>query len=432
MSRFSRKEAEAAGWRFVHERDQYETVESSTQGRVNITPATIVAEKYVSLPGQTATLVHEEAETEGKLLERIAAYEAHLRGLPSANPAPVDESDEPREIALGEGGDFTVTDTPAGSVIVPADPDDPEAGVVRITDAAWTAANRTDSLVLATEDGTESVTYGGAREDVATAVDAVDAVRKLAEDQRSSEPHPGPTVTLREDGDLAVVREGEEDIAEASDRADEERKLVEEIRVNAAPIDHIVTAPEGTDLVAGADAGLARRTDLESEQPGQGQVAGSEADSAETAPVVPATVEEVQAGRDAAEDKAKELRDSADSAEEADDANAQQDVEDAGAEATQEAHDDAADEEPDTTDEDQENPREAENGATEATPAAAPADAASSEPESQSTPSDEPDATASAQALAKEKGVDLSVVTGTGKDGRITQPDVQKALDEQE
>lgn len=427
MSRFSRKEAEAAGWRFVHERDQYETVESSTQGRVNITPATIVAEKYVSLPGQTATLVHEEAETEGKLLERIAAYESHLRGLPSAQAAPVDESDAPREIALGEGGDFIVTDSPAGTVIVPADPDDPEAGTVSITDAAWTAANRTDSLVVATEDGTESVTYGGAREDVATAVDAVDAVRKLAEDQRSSEPHPGATKQIE---DETVVRKDEDSAAEASDRADEERKLIEDIRVIAAPIDHVVTAPEGADLTAGTDVGLARRTDLESEQPGQGQVAGSGTDSAEPAPVTPATVREVEAGRAAAEDKAKELRDSADSAEEADDANAQQAVEDAGAEATQEAHDDAADEEPDTTDEDQENPREAEDGAE--TPAVAPADAVSSEPESQSTPSGEDNATDSAKSLAQEKGVDLSKVTGTGKDGRITQPDVQKHLDSQE
>lgn len=428
MGRFSRAEAEAAGWRFVHSRDEYTTVESSTQGRLNVTPATIVAEKYVSLPGQTATLVHEEAETEGKLLERVAAYEAHLRGLPSATPADVDESDEPREIALGERGDFVVTDSPAGTVLVPADPEDPEAGVVRLTDAAWSAQSRTDAILApATEEGEqpESITYGGAREDVAEAVDAVDAVRKRAEDLRSSEPHPGPTITLREDGDLAVVREGEEDIAEASDRADEERKLVEEIRVNAAPIDHIVTAPTDEELIAGTDVGVARRTDLESEQPGQGMVAGSTADSAEPAPVTPATAEEVEAGRDAAEDKAKELRDNADSAEEADDANAQQAVEDAGAEATQEAHDGAADEEPDTTDEDQENPREAKDGA-------APADVASATPESQSTPSSEPNATSSAQALAKSKGVDLSKIKGTGKDGRITQPDVQKALDEQE
>lgn len=427
MGRFSRKEAEAAGWRFVHQRDSYETVESSTQGRITTTPSVIQAERYVSLPGQSATLVTETAETEGKLLERIAAYEAHLRGLPSAQPAPVDESDEPREIALGENGEFIVTDTPAGSVIVPADPEDPEAGVVRITDAAWSAQSRTDSLVVPSDEGGESITYGGAREDVATAVDAVDAVRKLAEDQRSAEPHPGATVTLRQDGDLAVVREGEESIAEASDRADSERKLVEEIRVNAAPVDHVVTAPEDADLVAGTDAGLARRTDLESEQPGQGQVAGAEILNQEPAPVTPATLGEVNAGRDAAEEKAKELRDSADTSEEADDANAQQAVEDAGADATQEAHDAAADSEPDTTDEDQENAREA----SAPDLPSAPVDADASEaPESQSTLS--ADATLSAQALAAEKGVDLSQVEGTGKDGRITQPDVQKHLDSQE
>ena len=41
-----------------------------------------------------------------------------------------------------------------------------------------------------------------------------------------------------------------------------------------------------------------------------------------------------------------------------------------------------------------------------------------------------PSATDAAIKLAEENGVDLAQVTGTGADGRITQPDVQKFIDE--
>jgi pyruvate/2-oxoglutarate dehydrogenase complex dihydrolipoamide acyltransferase (E2) component len=41
----------------------------------------------------------------------------------------------------------------------------------------------------------------------------------------------------------------------------------------------------------------------------------------------------------------------------------------------------------------------------------------------------EVDATDSAVQLAKAHGIDLSQVEGTGQDGRVTQPDVQKAID---
>jgi pyruvate/2-oxoglutarate dehydrogenase complex dihydrolipoamide acyltransferase (E2) component len=45
----------------------------------------------------------------------------------------------------------------------------------------------------------------------------------------------------------------------------------------------------------------------------------------------------------------------------------------------------------------------------------------------QSSSSDAPDATPSAEAYAKEKGIDLSTVKGSGQDGRITKEDVEKA-----
>ena len=44
---------------------------------------------------------------------------------------------------------------------------------------------------------------------------------------------------------------------------------------------------------------------------------------------------------------------------------------------------------------------------------------------------EEIDATDSAKALAKENGIDLSSVKGSGDGGRITKPDVQAVVDAQ-
>lgn len=43
----------------------------------------------------------------------------------------------------------------------------------------------------------------------------------------------------------------------------------------------------------------------------------------------------------------------------------------------------------------------------------------------------EVNATEAAIEFAKEQGVDITLITGTGKDGRIGQPDVQKFIDSQ-
>lgn len=90
MSRFSKAEAEARGWSFFHSQDE-ETVNLGN-GVTRTKPASLRAERYVSRPGQANQLVSEEAETIGKLLERINHYEVHVDSLPDYTPSdpPVD------------------------------------------------------------------------------------------------------------------------------------------------------------------------------------------------------------------------------------------------------------------------------------------------------------------------------------------------------
>lgn len=86
MSRFSKAEAESRGWQFFHKtEDEYTDLGN---GISRFKAASLRAEKYVSRPGLAANLVSEEAETIGKLLERIHLYEQHLEGLPDYTPAP--------------------------------------------------------------------------------------------------------------------------------------------------------------------------------------------------------------------------------------------------------------------------------------------------------------------------------------------------------
>jgi hypothetical protein len=72
----SKAEAEAAGWRFVHA--DIGEVRDLGDGISQAIPASYRAEKYVSLPGRSAQLVNEQAESEQLLLERIGAFEGHL------------------------------------------------------------------------------------------------------------------------------------------------------------------------------------------------------------------------------------------------------------------------------------------------------------------------------------------------------------------
>ncbi len=69
MSRFSLSEFKGLGWVITHLNPEGEGDK----------PKQVVAEKALSAPGFPDTLVHEEAHTVGLLLERLHAYEIHLK-----------------------------------------------------------------------------------------------------------------------------------------------------------------------------------------------------------------------------------------------------------------------------------------------------------------------------------------------------------------
>lgn len=71
MSRFSLAEAKGLGWKITHQDNV------GVEGK----PKWNEAEKHLSAPGFPDKTVKEGAETIGLLLERVFAYEAHLRGL---------------------------------------------------------------------------------------------------------------------------------------------------------------------------------------------------------------------------------------------------------------------------------------------------------------------------------------------------------------
>lgn len=89
MSRFSKTEAEKRGWTFVHNAEGY--TDDLGDGRFRVTPGNLRAEKYVRHEGRVPTLISEQAETTGLLLERIFAWEEQhqpLEGLPEPTPIP--------------------------------------------------------------------------------------------------------------------------------------------------------------------------------------------------------------------------------------------------------------------------------------------------------------------------------------------------------
>lgn len=394
MSRFSKSEAEVRGWIFTHARTEREVPTSDSTVRTE--PASYVAERYLSLPGQSATLIHEEGESIGKLLERISLFEAHLESKNAQTTvAPIDDSASGKTVSVDETGSLVQGEQAAATVLLPADPSDlsetPE--LVRVTDAAWSNRERVDSLIVRNEEGErESVTYGGAREDVREGLESRDRKEKAVEDRRAAEAAPGSVHQI--EGDL-VVRSEEDTIAEAVERKQILKKLAEDERTVAVEDQaFLAVAPEGAEALAGSDVSIQERSDLGSEIPRPGRVVDvldedGRDTGVESVSVEPQTAEELATATTAGEETAKEVRDDAETPEEADGPEAVQAVEDASAEAVQDHADDA------------ETP-ESERAVTI------------------------PEHTEAAAKLAQEKGVKISDVEGSGKDGKVTKPDVEK------
>ena len=390
MSRFSKSEAEALGWKFTHHTDEDTLLTSGTQGEYRIVPENNTAEKY-----QNNTLITEHGETMGKLLERIAWYEENQKRI-----AP--EEVNPNEVAtnvlnVDEAG------LPLRTVLVPADPTDlsDDKEVIAVTEEEWASRDRADVLVVRDEDGKPvQKFFGGASaeaqeaydlklkhdaevENARTAQEKVDSVQVELDPSQLMD-SPGATGT-----GLLIVREGEESISDVQDRK-QEQKIEKE---NARAIEQAVmgpqgVAPEGQEDLVGTDVAHASDSDLESEQPRF-------------------TQDEFEAWKESQEHP--EEVDAPGATQEAQEA-----AQDAQSEAVEEKAKEARDEDLATAD-DAEHTAEAREAGIEA------ASDASEEPEVDATPA--------AAELAEEKGVDLTDVEGTGKDGRVTKPDVEKAAE---
>lgn len=391
MSRFSQSEAEAAGWSIVHQRDEFEVTVGPNL--VQKTPATIVAEKYISRPGEVGRLIHEEAETMGLLLERIHAWEEHQKNIDAeglnVEPVPVDTDGELKTFSLlsGDEAEGVEVGDPVQSVVFPTEPGDLtlEAEVGTMTDAEWSARSKHDVLVVEGEDGKhKQVVQGGGGDDVLTAEELRLLNKKAIEDRRAAEPAHGPSEQIEFDtaglvdtpgigaGGVVVVREGLS-LDEVASVKEDLKKLREEGRVASMQEQGEAIAPIGADKLAGLDVGIQERGDLGSEVPGQGAVAR--------------TLEEPE--DESEEHPAPHLYPE-------------------GSPAVSEPPEVPAHEAEEAEELDAPKPEEPADGFTE---------------------KDDIDVTDAAKAKAEELGVDLSEVKGTGKDGRVIAPDVEAAAE---
>lgn len=371
MSRFSKSEAEARGWVFVHAEEATTEITSETQGEQRTRPGSYTAERYFALPGRSAKRITEQADTLGKLLEQIHAFERQAESkIPDFEPAPVDTSGELRGFTAVEG-DIVALDEAAQTVVLP--------GGETVTDAEWAARDTGDVVVDRFEDDddpTQRAFFGGNAavregaeerlqvaqdaEDERTAGEAVDH-RQVFVDNSNTIDAPGQSAPSQ-----LVVREGEGSIGEVSLRREAEKSQAEDDRVNA-------------------DEEARQERKLEET----------------SAPLPEPTPTAADIRFDAQEELAKEQRD--DDLTEADSDESLTEIREAGAEAEQEAHDEARDE---VTERD--------------------GDLDTAEQHSTET-----DATPAARKLAEEKGVDLTAAKGTGSESRVTKADVEKILDKE-
>lgn len=261
MSRFSKADAEARGWVFVHDSPAEDIVTSEVQGEVRSVPRSIRAEKILSLPGKGSQVVNEEAESMGLLLERIHAFEAHHDQLrqeivvpavaPSAEPAvryfaDGEEIDAERAAKLQEAGQEVevVTENDPRTVIV--------AGG-RISEEEWSSRSQNDAIFdgeqmltvapasEALEADAESGELARAAEDAAKAANEIPHAQ-IEYDTADSIDAPGQSA-----GGVLVVREGEWTPEEVSIRRDAEKADAESERVVAAreEAEHLKAVEEG-------------------------------------------------------------------------------------------------------------------------------------------------------------------------------------------
>ena len=206
MSRFSKKEAEARGWRFVHEQAAGDVITSETQGEVRHLEGILRAEKDFN-----GLLINESAESQGKLLERIAAFEATQDAVAASQ-----EAEEPEIVAERDEQPNRTVHLPSGEVI---------------TEEEWANREKRDVLIVSDgEGGTKQIVLGGS-EEALEADDDREEVAAQAEADRTEEPH-GKTVQLEvqappidnpggHGGGLIIVRKGES-IEDAAERREEE------------------------------------------------------------------------------------------------------------------------------------------------------------------------------------------------------------------
>lgn len=328
MSRFSKAEAEARGWAFVHNREEFDVSTSDTQGESRTIPTTVRAEKYVSLPGQGASLVNIEAESMGLLLERIAKYEAEhdLKDTDHrTQPAPIDDTIVP----LNTAG------LPQRTVLT---------GDGAMTEEEWSSRDRSDALITDRDKGTEFITPHSVAEQ---AEDERVELNRDIENDRARESHLDvERVTIQTDtsdnidapgqsaGSVLIVRSGEES-TDVGERKQEEAIEHENERVGIVEdFGERVPIAEEDDHLAGVDASLQRRGDLGSETPREEHSEAVEIPQGEV--IVPDTESAGEIRADAQEAKAQELGASAD------EGTHQKEVVEAGPLAEQEVADEAA------------------------------------------------------------------------------------------
>lgn len=251
MSRFSKSEAEAHGWVFVHSADPEEVVTSSTQGEVRRVPGTHVAEKYHSIAGGPSQLIHEEGETMGKLLERIYLFEETQKRIHPPLPpqaVPVDDTSV-ASVSRDDEGNFHVDEEARVGTVTVAQTEDGDE--IRVTESEWAARDRADTFVVTdseSEGGQRVVVLGGSTPEVGEAVEARDEASRDSEDADKALPGLGEGEVKQVDLDPSelidapgatgtghlIVREDEFSVSEVQERKQAEKVAAENERVAAA------------------------------------------------------------------------------------------------------------------------------------------------------------------------------------------------------